>query len=406
MIQMLTMAAQALAVAASVLCNLQGAGVELLPVPSAVLQPLVRSARIAAMFTESFCAGPPSVVAEVPATPKKGPAPDAPQAATSHDDSPTESDADRVGPDTHHGRHRSSSPEVSLGGAPLIVGAGEYHPGDLVSIGGSITVLGEIEGDIVSVGGTVRVEGAVGGDVVLVGGVGTVDGTVKGQVLGVASRLAIGDHAEIRGDCVNAVGSIDRSKGARIGGQFTSIGFPNLGWFATGHGPLRFLLFLLFWVAFVGTAVRFLGVLVTSAIAPDRIEGALSRPRPSWILAFLLGLVLRVFSGLLIVVLMALCVTIPIALALWLCLRIVIWMGLASISLEFGRRIGRTVFRTELSYFASILLGFLFLAIIGFIPLFGWILTGILSTTALGLMLLTRFGGKHRVAATVPPPAG
>ena len=72
MIQMLTMAAQALAVAASVLCNLQGAGVELLPVPSAVLQPLVRSARIAAMITDSFCTGPSSVVAEVPATPKKG----------------------------------------------------------------------------------------------------------------------------------------------------------------------------------------------------------------------------------------------------------------------------------------------------------------------------------------------
>jgi hypothetical protein len=110
------------------------------------------------------------------------------------------------------------------------------------------------------------------------------------------------------------------------------------------------------------------------------------------ILSFALGFVANLFLGLLIALLFALCVSAPLAIALIAAVVITKWMGLAAIYLAVGRSLGRTFFSRELSYFASILTGFLLFALIGAIPFLGWFVSCILSVTGLGLMLLSRFG--------------
>lgn len=300
-------------------------------------------------------------------------------------------DDDRGRDEDSGGMKRSSTPDVSFGMNPVHVPAGEYHRRDMVCIGGDLTIDGEVRGNVVVVGGVL-----------------TISGTVRGDVVAVASKVHLRDTAQIRHNFVSVSGPVDRAPDARIHGEYHSIDLPNLGRFATGHGVFLYLFSLFLWIGVIITAFRFMAVLVVAAIAPARVEGALSAPRVSWILAFFLGFVVHLFAGIVGLILVIGIVTSPIGFALWLGVRVVVWMGLAAIYLEVGRNISRTAFKGQLSYFGSILLGFALFAVIGMIPFVGWFVSAIMSSTALGLMLLTRFGGRGRVvpAMAVPAPAG
>ncbi|MBD3300886.1 MAG: hypothetical protein GF346_00365, partial [Candidatus Eisenbacteria bacterium] len=82
-------------------------------------------------------------------------------------------------------RWRGTREDIVRMGESIVVEADEKVSGDVVAIGGVITVYGYVTGDVVSVGGGVRVrdEGYVGGDAVSVGGRIQVDedATVRGE---------------------------------------------------------------------------------------------------------------------------------------------------------------------------------------------------------------------------------
>lgn len=350
-----------------------------------------------------LASGSPGVLLEQPADrpSRTGPSDGARDAARTDAAPPVDEERDELEERT---ALRSATPGISFGGSDVVVPAGEYHSGDLVSIGGSVVVDGEVRGDLVSICGRVVVKGTVRGDVVVIGGLADIDGTLRRDFTAVASRASLGPSAHVRGCCVNVAGSLERAPGARVSGEFQSIDFANLGRFASGRGLLRMILFIGFWVTLLATAIRFLGVLVVSAVASQRIEAALAQPRPSWILAFLLGFAVNIFVTLLNLVLWALCVSFPIAVMLMIATRVAKWMGLSAIYLATGRQLGRALFGRELSFFGSVLLGFFVFAVLGFIPFLGWLLSAILSVTGLGVMLLTRFGGARRPVAAAAPP--
>lgn len=292
--------------------------------------------------------------------------------------------------------HRSHAQSVVLGDDQIVVPADEYHSDNIVCIGGTVIVRGEVRGNIVVIGGVLRLSGIA-----------------NNNVVGVGSRLYLEDGARLKGDVTNVAGSVHRSSDVRISGDFTSIGFPDLGRFATGRGMFRYLLVLIFWIALFSAAIQFLAVLVVAAIAPNRIEGALLEPRRSWVLAFFLGALVWVVGSL---VTLILCVLLPLGVAFWIALHVALWMGRAAIYLHVGRGIGRSLFGKELSYFGSILMGFALFAIIGLIPCFGMVFNWMVSATGLGVMLLTRFGGSRKGPvipivpetsrpAAPPPPA-
>ncbi len=81
--------------------------------------------------------------------------------------------------------------------------------GDRVRFGGSVTVdEGEVvDGDVVSIGGSTRVDGEVRGDAVSIGG-----------------GLHLGPHANVQGDAVSVGGSLIRDPGARVDGKVVDIG--------------------------------------------------------------------------------------------------------------------------------------------------------------------------------------
>jgi hypothetical protein len=296
-----------------------------------------------------------------------------------------EAEADRNEPgEDRRRRVRGSSAEFSLGGSEVVVAKDEELADDAVNIGGRLTI-----------------DGVVDGDVVIVGGILKISGTVRGEVVAICSQVTLEDGARILGHTTNVLGKVTRSPEVMTRGGYTSIDALNLGRFATGRGFIAFLLWTMFWLSVVVTAIRFLCVLVVAAVAPHRIEGAVAAPRPNWILAFLLGFVIRLFEVPLTLLLIAPCVTIPVAVALGIIIRIIIWMGLASIALHLGRLVGRTFLNTDFSYFGAILLGYVIIAVIGFVPIIGWIMGGIISSAGLGLMLMTRFGAKKPSAAAL-----
>jgi hypothetical protein len=84
--------------------------------------------------------------------------------------------------------------------------------------------------DRVRVGGsqTVREGEVVDGDVVTIGGSVTIDGEVHGDAVAIGGRMTLGPHAYVTQDAVVVGGGMRRDPGARIDGRVTEVGLGNL----------------------------------------------------------------------------------------------------------------------------------------------------------------------------------
>jgi hypothetical protein len=125
---------------------------------------------------------------------------------------------------------------------------GTDRNGDRVRIGGNVDVdEGEtVDGDVVAVGGSVRVDGDVRGDVVSVGG-----------------GVTLGRNASVDGDVTVIGGRLQRDPGARVGGKAQEVGLGgiNFGNWTWRRNPLGF------WMtSMLGSAVAFVGTLARVAI--------------------------------------------------------------------------------------------------------------------------------------------
>jgi hypothetical protein len=103
----------------------------------------------------------------------------------------------------------------------------------------------------------------VDGDVVDIGGAVTVDGEVRGDVVAVGGPLTLGPKANVTNNVVVVGGPLNRDVGARIGGRVQTVGVGNLNlgnmrWTAN---PLW-----LFWGSMVGSAFALVFTLTRLAI--------------------------------------------------------------------------------------------------------------------------------------------
>jgi hypothetical protein len=118
---------------------------------------------------------------------------------------------------------------------------------DRVRFGGSVTVNQDeiVEGDVVAIGGSVRVDGQVTGNAVAIGG-----------------SLALGPKADVEGDAVIIGGVLSRDPGARIGGKVVDVGAGDFdfGGFRWGGAPFGRL-----FVPFSGAALGLLAMMSTLA---------------------------------------------------------------------------------------------------------------------------------------------
>jgi len=124
---------------------------------------------------------------------------------------------------------------------------------------------GRRDGDRVQFGSSIHIreDEVVDGDVVGIGGSVTIDGEVRGDVVAVGGGMTLGPKANVANNVVVVGGPLNRDPGSRIGGRVQTVGVGNMNfgdWRWTTN-PL-----LLFWGSMVGAAFALVFTLTRLAI--------------------------------------------------------------------------------------------------------------------------------------------
>jgi hypothetical protein len=107
-----------------------------------------------------------------------------------------------------------------MGAAPSAVHARSDN--DRVQFGRSIVVEeNEATGDAVCIGCSIRMMGTCG-DVIAIGGSITIDGTVKGDAVAVGGGMHLDENASISGDVVTVGGGLTRHPNAIVKGDIST----------------------------------------------------------------------------------------------------------------------------------------------------------------------------------------
>ena len=285
-------------------------------------------------------------------------------------------------------------------------------------------------GDRVAFGRTVRVEEneEITGDVVAIFGRAEIEGKVNGDVVAPFGSVYLGPRAEVDGDLV--AGHLEKFGGAVVHGEEVTVGFTNRGARVFKGRPLDFYeegpfsnppVFLI--VTLLSLGVLLLIYILTWALVPQRVETVRNQVLNGFLKSFFIG-----FLGLLAVLplfilLLVTIIGIPVALiVLPLAFILATFLGDTSICLAVGERIKKTLnFSTDSKIFLiaagllvlelPFLLGALLLAMKGaavgmgiFMLIFGGLLNFVLWMVGYGAVILTRYGGRAKLAAAAPPP--
>jgi hypothetical protein len=295
------------------------------------------------------------------------------------------------------------------------------HGGDRVRFGGTVTVREDeiVQGDVVAIGGSVDIDGEVTGDVVAVGG-----------------SVELGPHAIAGKDVVVVGGSFRRAEGARIDGKLSEISGGNFDFSGLRWGRIPFGapwsswgLGSTFRLASTITRLLVLSLLVSVVIllAHDYVERVAARARAEPLKAGLVGFLAQVlFLPVLLVTIVALVITvvgipllalIPFAL---LAMAIVFLVGFAAVAYDVGRFVASRVgWATDNRYACAIvgiiavvspvLVGRLFGIVFGFLfPLtlllgaLGFACEYVAWTVGFGAVALLRFDKTGQPAPVSP----
>jgi hypothetical protein len=264
-----------------------------------------------------------------------------------------------------------------------------------VCIGCDAVIEGEVTHDIVVVGGTLVLSGRGGHDVVCV-----------------LSNVTLESGSDISHDFVNVLGHLT-DDGASIGGQRVNI-VPFFSFPGFRHGAFSVLRGIVLWWWLLKLVITFVVIIVLAAFIPERIRTLSAEVPVSYGLALLTGLAAYIALWVVIVLLVISVIGIPVAGLLHLLFLVFKVLGLAGIFHRLGSGIGRS-FNREMSLLGAVLLGFLIFVAVLIVPqLFGtvglalalvmrllyWLL---IELPAVGLVLLTRAGGRPRLPSPLAP---
>ncbi len=272
-------------------------------------------------------------------------------------------------------------------GEDITIGPGEEVDGDVVSIGGNVTVFGQVRGDAVAIGGDVRLK----------------DGSV------------------VRGSAVSIGGRVDREPDAVLHGQDVGMNFVPGKILNLRHAQSGF--------SFVGfTALIVLGIMIflfgwlLHALADTRMRGVGDFLIQSPWKSLAAGLAIVLLAPAAFLLLLVTVIGIPIALVLFVLLPVAHAVGLVLVATATGGRLWsrpgsavtwnwtRSLGAGLALFFGIILFGAIFRSIGGVMGAFGWALiffgwtvVFLAATVGLGSLVLSRFGGPGRPVEAGPP---
>jgi hypothetical protein len=292
---------------------------------------------------------------------------------------------------------------VSVFSGDVHVPAHTRQHGTVVCIGGHALIEGEVTEDVVVILGSLENRGKIGRAVT---GVLTDqehrDATVGRELVSVLGSVDL-ENTRVSRELFNILGSFRRDE--RSSAPSVNIGFGT--WFPD-------LASMIIWMRLLRLFFLFVLLLILAALVPERIRAVGEEAPVRYALAFFVGLLgyigLLIVLGLLTVTVIGL----PIAIFAFVVFK---WMGIAGIFFAIGRRLGHGLHR-EMSLLGAVMLTFGLYALITLLPtalgvlgllvsfLIGTMFFVLVEVPAVGLVLLTRAGGRAgRVAPVAPPPA-
>lgn len=271
-------------------------------------------------------------------------------------------------------------------------------------------------GDVVRMGDDIHVKPGevVGGDVVSIGGSVTIDGTVLGDAVSIGGDMSLGDSAVVAGDAVSIGGGVTKSASAKVGGESVQVGVKlpslfNLGrgdaeHVKKGHGLLKFF----FWVVFYLVVFAFAALVI--AVFRDRLVYAGDYMRKEPLITFLLGTFSPLIFFIGMILLMITIIGIPVAAAVAFLYPVLVFVGWVVA----GYRVGGSVRQTRTLDVRTVFTGLLVISAVHMLAIVmrslgvGGLPTLLLGIVGYGASLLAALIGLGAILGTRfrRPPLG
>jgi len=262
---------------------------------------------------------------------------------------------------------------------------------------------------LVAWGGTVVIEGKIRKDVLVVGGEVTISGEIGDSFVGLGGHVLLKPTAVVHGDLVILGGTLVREEGSRVNGDTVYFKSEDISskFFKDGFKGILSFSFVPFFLIlkFVSLFIwAFLAVIV-AALFPKNIVSAAATLRRSVWPTFGIGFISTVAFTFLVVFSTVLClilIGIPILLALAVAGLVIKIFGRVVLFFVIGESLSRAFHKPTISALGGAMLGLLVVGFIGFIPIFGFLISFVLSLLGWGIALRTKFGTTENWFRRVP----
>lgn len=286
-----------------------------------------------------------------------------------------------------------SPPEVFEFGSHYTLPAGQSVE-ELVIVGGSATIRGQVEGDAVVIGGSAELAGT---------------GSVDGDFVVVGGSVAVAPGAEVDGDMVVVGGGVDTPPGFTPGGELVTVGpsiqalipfltrgvlmgrpiVPDLPWI---------------WAAVAVLLAVFLGV---NLVFENPVRSCIQVLERKPLTTFLIGLLVVVLAGPASVLLAVSVVGLVVVPFLWAALVVAAVMGGVAVSRWVGGAALRSTDADGRGHQAlALLLGFALICLPMMVPVLGAVSLASLGVLALGASAVAVAAGLRKEQPAPVPASG
>jgi len=257
--------------------------------------------------------------------------------------------------------------QPAFGGA-VVVGRGEVVCSDIIALGGTVIIQGNVKKDILGIGSQIVIAGDVEGSVTLYGGDLTIqsDAHIGRDIHMCGGQWAEGSNVHLQGslfDCTKSVGML------LAGNEGSNVRF---------------------WYAVILVVLS----MILSFLLPEHVMLVRTTAKARIGRSFALGVLSILLAPVVIGVLFALIISIPLAIIVTIGLVIAWALGLVAIGALLGELVFVKFFPQQKARVLQVVVGSALLAIAGALPYLGFIVSIGAGFVGLGAVLLSRFGTR------------
>jgi hypothetical protein len=304
----------------------------------------------------------------------------------------------------------SLAPAPSPTATPLAPEDQRVVQGDQVVTGNNFTLQsGEVlRGDLTVFGGNVVLEenSRVEGSITIFGGDADINSTVTRDLTLMGGSAHLRSAARIEGKETVLGGSVTRDPGAVVNGQstrFTTPPFRGVFPFSTATPPSPFRFFFNAVGDAISTFARIILITLLAvaivALFPTNVVRVSETAQQQWLVAGSVGIFSFVAMPVVLVVLAITICLIPAAIVLAIAWVLALLGGWTVAARLLGERLATWFKSTQWSIIGQTALGAVVLAVVGALPLIGWIISFLATALGVGALILT-FAGTR----TYPAP--